>query len=440
MLGRRLDDTYPAAIRHGLTTVTGARLATNAVSRYLGPFVATVAAGLDITVGRLGVAIAIAEGCGLASPLLGNVIDRIDHRRAMLIGLVGSAVAALLLATSERLPGSPLVGFGAALVLFTVAKIFYDVALGRWVADHVPYARRGRVIGFVEMSWALGLLVGVSLMGLITAWLDWRWAYGFAAVATAALTVATATRLRPASRAGTGTDGASPRRTVAEDGVDAGASRRRVGELSALETTVVVNTDSSPEHRQSSPRRRRGLALGRRGWFAVATMFAMCAAAQVVFITFGAWLQDEHGFSATMLAVVTFALGVLELGSSGLASSRTDRWGKERSVLGGVALMVASGAALVALASSVAGLALVIVFIAGFEFAIVSLLPMGGELVTGRPATGIGLFLAATASSRAVATIPATQLFESVGFWACAVLAVALAAAAAATLQLRGNL
>src|SRR5690606_33079768 len=130
------------------------------------------------------------------------------------------------------------------------AKIFYDVALGRWLADHVPYARRGRVIGFVEMSWALGLLVGVSVMGLLTAWLDWRWAYGGAGLAIAVFAVTTPTRIGAA------------------------------GEPALKATAAAQQGPLGPAPVPSAPLPARR-ALGRRGWLAVATMFAMCAAAEV---------------------------------------------------------------------------------------------------------------------------------------------------------------
>ena len=123
----------------------------------------------------------------------------------------------------------------------------------------------------------------------------------------------------------------------------------------------------------------------------------MCAASQVLFITFGACSKTTTGSRRRCWRSDVLARRA-RFGSSSLASSRTDRWGKERSVLGGLALMAIAGAAdrsrLVARRPGA-----VIVFIAGFEFAIVSL-PMGGELVAGRPGTGIGLFFAATASSR----------------------------------------
>ena len=53
----------------------------------------------------------------------------------------------------------------------------FDVGLISWTADHVPYERRGRIIGLIETSWALGLLVGVTTLGLVAAATSWRWSY-----------------------------------------------------------------------------------------------------------------------------------------------------------------------------------------------------------------------------------------------------------------------
>ena len=50
---------------------------------------------------------------------------------------------------------------------------FY-LGIGSWIAHHVPYERRGRVTGLIEVSWAFGLLLGVSTMGLVTAATNWR--------------------------------------------------------------------------------------------------------------------------------------------------------------------------------------------------------------------------------------------------------------------------
>ena len=63
--GRLLDESYPAAIRGDLLTVTVARLGTNALIRFAPPFLGVIASGLDVTVGRLGVALTVApRECG----------------------------------------------------------------------------------------------------------------------------------------------------------------------------------------------------------------------------------------------------------------------------------------------------------------------------------------------------------------------------------------
>ena len=62
----------------------------------------------------------------------------------------------------------------------------FDVGLISWTSDHVAYERRGRVVGIIETSWALGLLVGVTTLGLVAAATSWRWSYVVGAVAVVA--------------------------------------------------------------------------------------------------------------------------------------------------------------------------------------------------------------------------------------------------------------
>ena len=113
-------------------------------------------------------------------------------------------------------------------------------------------------------------------------------------------------------------------------------------------------------------------------------------------MTFGPWLQDEFDVSDAVLAATTFALGAVELAASGLSMTRTDRWGKERSVIGGSVVMVGRRAGVPAVNQwAVPGMVLVIVFIGAFEFSIVSLIPIGAELVPGLPGRGLGLLMAA---------------------------------------------
>ena len=66
---------------------------------------------------------------------------------------------------------------------------------------------------------------------------------------------------------------------------------------------------------------------------------------------------------------------------------------------------------------------LIVVFIGAFEFSIVSLIPIGAELVPGLPGRGLGLLMGAATMGRAITTIPTTWLYDHVGIAASAVLA-----------------
>jgi MFS transporter, DHA1 family, inner membrane transport protein len=387
VLRRTLDDSYPAAVRRDVTTITVARLTANAAYRFAPPFLATIARGLDVELSELGVALAVSELCGLSSPLIGRIVERVPRRWSMVTGLTGIGCGAVIAGAS-----SGVVMFGAGLFVLAITKIVFDVGLGSWIADHVPYERRGRVVGVTETAWALGLLVGVSLMGLITAATSWRWAYAAAAVAVVVMAGVLAVR------------------------IDSGAS------------------DSSARAAVVDPTAR----LGVPGWLAVLGMFCLMSATQALFVTFGPWLEDEFGVRTVGLAAVTFGLGALELAASTTSAARTDRWGKELSVAGGAAVMVPAALALAALDSRlVIGLLLLGLFIAAFEFAIVSCIPIGGDLIPGSPARGLGTMIACGTLGRTLTAIPATRLYDRWGMTPAALLGAAFAAVAGAAMFAR---
>ncbi|MEI2704500.1 MAG: MFS transporter [Ilumatobacteraceae bacterium] len=259
MLGRRLDRSFAPEVRANVTAVTLGRLTGNAAYRFSGPFLGAIARGMHVTLGQIGVAVAVGETSGLLSPLTGRLVDRLAPRRAMWWGLVGVAAGASAAGSAPNL-----VAFAAGLFLLGWAKSVYDIGLGAWIAGHVAYERRSRVVGLTETSWALGLLVGVSLMGLITGVASPRWAYAAAAVVVVVM---------------------------------AGVLRHRLPE------------DHTAEARPVGVRIGR---ISRSGMVVVGGMLLLAAGAQALFVTFGSWLQDQHGFSSTTLAVVSFGLGAAE--------------------------------------------------------------------------------------------------------------------------------
>ncbi len=388
MLRRTLDDSYPAPVRRDVTAVTVAKLTANAAYRFAPPFLATIARGLDVDLSELGVALAVSELCGLSSPFIGRLVERVPRRLSMVGGLIGIAAGAVVAGAS-----SEVVMFGAGLFVLAIAKIVFDVGVGSWIADHVPYERRGRVVGATETAWALGLLVGVSLMGLITTASSWRWAYASAALAVVVMAAV--------------------------------LSRR-------------IESDVSDETPRPAAAVAPSARLSLSGWLAVGALFCLMSAAQSLFVTFGPWLEDEFGVGTTGLAAVAFGLGALELVASSTSAARTDRWGKERSVAAGTAVMVPAALGLAALDQQMAaGLILLGLFIGAFEFAIVSCIPIGGELIPGSPARGLGTMVAFGTLGRAVTAIPATRLFDRWGLTPAALLSAGFAVLAGGLMVVR---
>ncbi len=388
VLGRVLDDSYPAEVRQNITALTIGRLCANSCYRFAPPFLAVIARGLHVSLAELGVAIAISEGAGLSSPWLGHVVDRVDRRLSATLGLVGVGAGALVAAGSTgRLQ------FALALILLAQSKVVFDLSLGAWIADHVPYDRRGRVVGLTETSWALGLLIGVSLMGLLTAATSWRYGYTGGAVAVLVMSVVIGMRLRH--------DHVPPAPVTP-----------------APDTPASVG---APAH------------ITGRLWRVMLGGFALMAAAQCVFVTFGSWLKDTFGFSAAQLSAVAFVLGGVELVASVTAARRTDQWGKERSTAAGAMLMIPSMLLLAMWHEHFGlGLALLAAAIVGFEFAIVSALSLGAQLIPASPARGLGMMIGAGTAGRAVMSISATRLYTAHGLTAPMVLGASAATVAVA--------
>jgi hypothetical protein len=94
----------------------------------------------------------------------------------------------------------------------------------------------------------------------------------------------------------------------------------------------------------------------------------------------------------------------------------TDRIGKERSVLLGAFIMIPCAALLAGFNSSlVIGLLALSIFIIGFEYAVVSLIPVATDLFVGAPGKGFGLVIGAGTFGRGVLTVVATGLYDRSG-------------------------
>jgi predicted MFS family arabinose efflux permease len=284
----------------------------------------------------------------------------------MAVGLIGAFIGIMMMAAAPNL-----IVLCVGLTTLNLLKSCFDLSMAAWISDRVPYARRGRVVGITETSWALSLLLGVSALGLITAASSWRVASAIGGVAVAVCAVWLDRRIR-----------------------DSG--------------DVVVTSET--------PVAVPGARMAPNGWLVPLSMFGLMGASQCLFVTFGAWLSDDFNFGASGIAAVGFALGAGELLSSIGSAKLTDRVGKERSVALGAGLMVPSALVLAGFDSVLlVGLVALAVFIIGFEFAVVSMLPIATNLFSAAPGKGFGLVIGAGTFGRGVLTFVATLLYEQFG-------------------------
>lgn len=386
---RLLDSSYDAAVRDNLLPFTLTRIAANTCYRFAPPFIAIIAGnaqGFDVSITRVGLVISISELAGFLAPLLGTFVDRVSRRVSTATGLFGSFIGIMMMAAAPNL-----VVLCVGLTLLNLLKSCFDLGMAAWISDRVPYAQRGRVVGITETSWALSLLLGVSALGLITAATSWRIACALGGVAIAVCAFWLDYRIRVS------------------------------GEVVAKPNTPLLIA---------------GPAIT-RAWLVPVSMFGLMGGSQCLFVTFGAWLADDFNFGASGIAAVGFALGAGELLSSISSAKLTDRLGKERSVALGAALMMPSALVLAGFDSVLLiGLLALAIFIVGFEYAVVSMLPIATNLFAGAPGKGFGLVIGAGTFGRGVLTFIATLLYEQFGVSGASLAAIACAALSAAAILL----
>jgi predicted MFS family arabinose efflux permease len=359
----------------GFAVVTVGKFLSNVSFRLVFPFLPRIVAGLGVSLAAMGTALAARELVGLANPALGRAADRRGHGWAMVVGLLGLAVALLLQGVAAGLWL-----FTIGLVVLSLAKALFDVAAGAWVGEQVPFSSRGRAMGLLETSWAAAFIIGMPVAALLIRATTWR--VPFLVTAGACVVMAAVT-----------------------DTSAAGSSREQTGERVAW---------------------TRPLQAG------VATFVIIGIGHSMMLVTFASWLEDDHGVSIAALGLTAFVIGIAELGGSGGAAVLADRWGLTRSLTG--ALVGAVGAsALLVIGNATFGLALLsmVAYFLVVEFAVVILLSLFSEFDQAARGSAMGFAFAAFSIGHAIGAIAGTQIYEGWGMTENVLLMAAVFALAA---------
>jgi len=355
--------------RRTLSVIMLARVALNLQFRVVYPFLPAIGRGLGVPLEQVSLLLTARSLMGATSPLYGFLADRYGRRAWMLAGLAALLVGTILVGIAPS--------FWVALAAFALlglSKAAYDPAMQAYISDAVPYAQRGRVLAFIELSWSLSWLIGVPAAGFAIAAAGWRSPF-WAIAGLGAISLLLTWRSHPA-------------RHTAPNSSPPPARASTFAQVSAL----------------------RPAAL------ALAVSFLLMMANDNVFIVYGAWMEDQFGLAVSAVGVASIVVSLAELAAEGTSAGIVDRLGKRRAVLTGLLLNVLAYLLLPRLAgtlvSALVGVALMFVT---FEFSIVSMLPLMSELVPEARGTVMALNSAAMAAGRVVSSLTGPRLWLAGG-------------------------
>ena len=360
-----------------LGVLTGAKTVSNVALRWVSVFLPTLERAFGTTTGTLTSIMGVAELGGLSTTATGRWLDRGHERRVFLAGMCAIA-------------GSSLIALAGATWTFAIAYGVLILGVGNltvaghaWIGHRIAFSARGRAIGAFETSWALALLLGAPLLALLIRAFGWRGPY--VALAVAAL-------------------------------VGAAAVRRWV--------TPGVPVPAPAE---------RPAPLPRSAFPPMIAAAATAAAGLGVFVISGAWLHDRYGVSTAGLGAIAAASGAVELVSSAAVATVSDRVGARRSVLAGLAVLLAGCAAMASAGDSkMLAIAALLLFLCGFEYGFVSSLTLVTEAAPHARGRAIGVSNAFGTLARSGSVVLTGQLYEAFGIggsltWVTVAALVALA-------------
>ena len=149
-----------ASMNVQVLVATAARLVLNTALRMPYPYLPVFSRGLGVPVPRLIELLSIRSALAVGAPLLAQLPDRFGRRRMMCLAL---AVFSGAMAFIALWPG--LIALAVGSVLGLAAKILFDTSVQSYIGERVPYAHRGRVMAFLELSWSGAFFLGLPVVG-----------------------------------------------------------------------------------------------------------------------------------------------------------------------------------------------------------------------------------------------------------------------------------
>lgn len=325
-------------VLRSILAIVFARLAINVTRRFPYPFVSHIGAALGVSAGSIQNVIALTNGAGLFSPVLGAISEHFGRKAVM--------VAMLLMMTAMSILGALFSSYGVFVLVmfgFGVGKIIYDPTFQAYIGDVIHFSRRARVMGFAELSWALSLVIAAPVAGFLLDVSTLQAIFVFMALLLGA---------------------------------------------SALALWLFVESDETPDHGHKRIGIVGPLAAIRvvsahpPAVFALLYTLCLTMSHEIFFINYGLWMETAFGLVLTALGAVTIVIAAAEVIGEFIVISIADRFGTKRTSMCGMLIAAVCFLIIPHLSFSLpaAMFGIFIMFIS-IETAIVSALPLLSEIL-----------------------------------------------------------
>jgi len=357
-----------------ITVTTLTKFLFNITRRLVYPFAPELARGLHVELSAITSVIAVNQATSVLAPLGASFADQYGYRFLMLfsIGLltVGTFSVGLI-------PLYPVLA--VCLFLAGLAKSIFDPSLQALIANFVPYARRGKIIGMTELAWAASTLIGIPISGMVIQRFSWQTPFfiiGGLSLASFFILL----KIMPKDTA---------RKTLP-------ASSPSFAFLSNWKTIL---------------KNRRVLGI-------LGFAFFMALANDNLFVIYGAWLEESYQLSLTAIGFGTIFIGLSEVLGEGFTVFFSDRIGLKKTCLIGTGLCCLAYFFLpildMGLPWVLTGLFLVFFF---FELTIVTSMGLSTELMPELRASTMSAFFALAGLGRVAGAFLGGMVWSRAGLW-----------------------
>ncbi len=340
---------HPKQFAGFITITTLTKLLFNITRRLIYPFAPEFARGLNVELSAITSVIAINQGTSLLGAVGASFADKYGYRILMLFSVgiltIGTFAVGLIPIYSVLV---------ICLFLAGLAKSIFDPSLQAFIANFVPFEKRGQIIGITELAWAGSTLVGIPLAGIIIERFSWQTPFiiigGLSLICFFIIL-----KIMPKDK--------------------------RKNKADATRTRMITNWKTIIKDRK---------VLG-----ILSFVFFMSLANDNLFVIYGAWLEQSYNLSLAAIGFGTILIGISEVLGEGFTVFFSDRIGLKKTIIIGVSLCACSYFLLpalnIGLAYVLAGLFLVFFT---FEFTIVTCMSLSTELVPELRASTMSAFFA----------------------------------------------